>query len=109
MRKLLPLVTVGALFAVSLQAAPARAAPSDSAIVLYSDLDLGRPSGAAALDRRIDHAIRSLCGSASLADLKDRNAIRRCRDEARRSIAARRAQLIEAAARRQPAATAFRQ
>ena len=108
MRKLLPLVTVGALLAVSLQAAPVRAAPSHSATVIYSDLDLSRPFGAAALDRRIGHAIRALCGSASAADLKDQNAIRRCRDDARRSVATRRAQAVEAA-RRQAAVTALRQ
>jgi UrcA family protein len=96
MRRIIPLVTLGALCFVAPLATPAQAAPA-SASVRYADLDLGRAEGRAALDRRIGHAVRTLCGDASAADPKGKASVRRCRAEARSSAAARKDQLIAAA------------
>lgn len=99
MRRLLPLVAVGALLMLAPQAAPASAAPSQSLAVRYTDLDLSRRDGAAALDRRIGHAVRALCGTPSPTDLRERNDVRRCREEARGKASGQRARVVEAARR----------
>ena len=108
MRSLLPLVTVGALFVLAPQAAPASAAPTQSFAVRYADLDLSGRDGAAALDRRIGHAVRALCGTPSPTDLKERNAVRRCREEARSTASTQRARVIEAARRQAAVASRAR-
>jgi UrcA family protein len=96
---MLPLVTLGALLWLAPPAAPAFAAPTDSVAVAYADLDLSGRAGAAALDRRIGHAVRALCGTASAADLKARNAVHRCRAEARSNASEQRERAIESARR----------
>jgi len=48
--------------------------------ISYGDLDLTRAEGRSLLDRRIDIAVRSVCGAASSADIAGQNAARRCRE-----------------------------
>ena len=72
-----------AAFAAVLGATPAlarepTAAPSRA--VRVSDLDLGTPRGQTTLDRRVAQAVRSVCGSASDANLRGRNDVRQCRE-----------------------------
>ncbi len=50
-----------------------------SRIVSYADLDLSREADVRKLDRRIDRAVKQVCGTASDVDLEGRNAGRRCR------------------------------
>ena len=47
--------------AAALMASPASATDSPTVAVGYGDLDLGSPSGIAALNRRIESAARRLC------------------------------------------------
>jgi UrcA family protein len=67
-----------ALAASALSAVPAQA---ESRRVSYADLDLGSPAGLAAFDRRIESAIRQLCGAASPTDLRTVHGVSRCRAE----------------------------
>ena len=94
-----------ALFALVLASAPALAQPP-SATVRTADLDLATPTGVARLDRRIDHAVEEICGTAVAADLDGLAAIGRCRAETMKSVSGRRAMLIAHAGR--PAAIALK-
>ena len=106
MRRILPLVSLGAfmIFAPNVGSA---AQAQQSVAVSYADLDLSRPAGTAELDRRIGVAVRSLCGTASAADPKGRNEIRRCRAEAHAATLPQREQAI-ATARREPSFASIR-
>jgi UrcA family protein len=74
--------TLLAAFASIIAVSPAAAAASPSApaahIVRYSDLDLTKKAGRATLDRRINHAVRTVCGSASSATLQDKLSVGKC-------------------------------
>jgi UrcA family protein len=72
-------------FAATIAIAPAAASPSKPAthIVRYADLDLTSEAGRATLDRRINQAVRVVCGSASSAALQDRLSVERCSATAR--------------------------
>ena len=86
--------------ALLLAAAPALAAPApgnSSETVSYADLNLASPAGIAALDRRIDRAVRRVCGASHPADLNTGFQVRQCRVTAYRSIAARRSAALAAA------------
>jgi UrcA family protein len=80
--------------AAALGAAPALArdsAPTPrSQIVRYSDLNLSSVAGRQTLDRRIAVAVRQVCGQASDADIRGKNAVHRCRADTAKSVAARR-------------------
>jgi UrcA family protein len=80
------LAAVAGLVAVS----PAAAASSDPAthIVRYSDLDLSSQAGRATLDRRINHAVRMVCGTAASAALQDKLNVQKCYATARASAKA---------------------
>lgn len=76
------LITAGAI-----RAAPALAqdaAPEDTIVrlVQVSDLDLQSKAGQRQLERRLAKAAREVCGTASDADLRGKNEVRQCRDEA---------------------------
>lgn len=94
MKTIIPLAAFGALFLSAPAAAQTHEAQSR---IVYEDLDLGSDRGVAELDRRIGTAVRSLCGSASDADPKGRNEVRRCREEARIAASAQRERAIGAA------------
>ncbi len=82
--------TLLAAFAGMIAVAPAAASPSAPAthIVRYSDLDLTKEAGRATLDRRIDHAVRTVCGSASSASLQEKLSMGKCYATARASAKA---------------------
>lgn len=62
-------------------AAPLAAEPPApvSATVRIADLDLGSSQGQRALQHRLRIAVAEVCGTASPADLKGQNAVRKCR------------------------------
>ncbi|QDP18902.1 UrcA family protein [Sphingomonas xanthus] len=62
-----------------------------SVAVPLAGIDLNTAEGQRTLDQRLRHAAADICGSASPADLKGQNALRRCRTEtfAHASAAAR--------------------
>jgi UrcA family protein len=97
MKTLLSLAALAAAF-TSLPASAQSAAPA-SVAVSTADLDLHSPAGIAALDRRIQVAIRTLCGEASDVDVHGKNAVGRCRAETLATIAPQRAQAIALARR----------
>ena len=82
--------TLFAAFAGIIAIAPAAASLSAPAthIVRYSDLDLTKEAGRATLDRRINQAARTVCGSASLAALQDKLNVEKCYAAARASAKA---------------------
>ena len=74
------------LFALAALAASAPALPAAAAvnapgtrIVRYADLDLSAPAGRARLEQRIVAAVRTVCGSASSADLAGAGDVQACR------------------------------
>jgi UrcA family protein len=67
------------------------------AVVHTSDLDLGTRAGQRALDLRLARAAREVCGSASDADLRGKNAVRKCRDEVLASAMAQKRELSRGA------------
>jgi UrcA family protein len=75
-------------------ASPAIASSSDPAthIVRYADLDLGSQAGRATLDRRINHAIRMVCGTAASTSLQDKRNVEKCYAMARASAKAQMAE-----------------
>ncbi|HEX3365233.1 UrcA family protein [Phenylobacterium sp.] len=53
------------------------------ASVSYADLDLSRPTGREALERRIDQAVSKVCADEpSVLELKQTSLYRKCREEA---------------------------
>lgn len=80
MRKLLP--SVLAAFAALSLAGPA-AAEEVSVTVSYADLDLTTAAGSAALDARIEAAVKDVCPKPDVRDLSARTAWRECVTTAR--------------------------
>ena len=78
-----------------------------TSIVETSDLDLSSQSGQRALDRRLNQAVKEVCGIASDVDVAGKNDVRRCRAETLASLAEERDQRI-AAASSQPIKVAAR-
>jgi UrcA family protein len=81
----MPLLTAFVGLAI---AAPALATTSTPAskTVRYSDLDLSSKAGQATLDRRINQAVRVVCGTASSAALQDWLSVQKCYATARASV-----------------------
>ena len=75
------LLTAGTILAAT--ASPAIAAPpaAQTRIVSYADLDLTRAAGRATLERRIDRAVRAVCGRAAPTDLNGLDQVQLCRAE----------------------------
>jgi UrcA family protein len=71
--------------------------------VRFSDLDLTTPSGKAALNRRIVHAVEQVCPDTSIQTLSRRSPSYPCRREAFKAVAAQRAQALARAAGNFPA------
>ena len=90
-----------AALATTLTAAPAFAQPpASTAIVVHTaDLDLRRPAGLAALDRRIRAAVDTACGETSDADVHGKNLASRCRTETLAAVAEQRNRAITVARR----------
>lgn len=93
------LFLLAALVAASAFAPASAQGPADrTQAVSYADLDLSRASDVRTLDRRIRAAVAEVCGTASSADPKGRNEVRRCRTLTRESLAGVRAMAIASAA-----------
>jgi UrcA family protein len=54
--------------------------------VSYADLDLMTKAGAATLDRRVERAIREVCGQASSRDIREMLREKQCRNDANRTV-----------------------
>ena len=82
-------VILGAILA---SAAPAVASAQNGATraVSYAGLDLSSEAGQQTLERRIDTAVRRVCGRAFPIDLGAVEQMRRCRSETLASVAGRR-------------------
>ena len=94
---------------LAFSATPALAEPPAVAtsIVETADLDLSSRSGQRVLDRRLNQAVKEVCGIASDADVAGKNDVRRCRAETLTGLASEREQRI-AAASSQPIKVAAR-
>lgn len=90
--------TLAILLLTAIAAAPIRAASFDrpQVTVSYSDLDLSRPAGAAALLDRLSTAARAVCGGVpDIRNLAAMSNFRACRKEAMdRAVASIRAPLV---------------
>jgi len=93
MNRIRHLITV-ALFS-SIAATPAFA--GESRAVSFADLDLSTPAGVATLDRRLDGAVRRICGNFHPTSPASREEVLRCRSEARSSIYSQRSDAIASA------------
>lgn len=93
---------------IAFASAPALAQPPVAvATVKTADLDLSTADGQRALDLRLTHAVRDVCGEASDADVAGKNAVRRCRVETLASLAGERDERVAQASSR-PIAVAAR-
>lgn len=76
-------------------ATPALAEPVvATSTVQTADLDLSSSKGQRALDRRLQSAVKEVCGTASDVDIAGQNDVRRCRVETLASLASERDQRI---------------
>jgi UrcA family protein len=82
-----PILFVASLLAagtaLTAAAGPAIASPAaaETRIVSYADLDLSSAAGRARLDRRINAAVRDVCGRAAPTDLNGLHQVQLCRGE----------------------------
>ena len=78
------IVTILAALALSgMSAAPAAAEDEVSVSVDFADLDLTSSAGSAALDRRIDAAVKEVCAKPDIRNLKAMTAWEECKASAR--------------------------
>ena len=73
------LITTAAIKAVPALAEPVAGPDVNVSIVRTADLDLSTENGRRALDYRLVHAAREVCGTASDVDLVGQNKVRACR------------------------------
>ena len=78
---------------------PASEVQTHVSLVRTADLDLGTQAGQRQLRQRLVQAAREVCGVASDADLKGKNQVRKCRDEAIARASLQRDELLAAAGR----------
>ncbi len=71
-----------ALAALSLSGSAIANEQARSQTVSHSDLDLAQAADVDTLDRRLDRAVKRVCGRASGPSLQERNIIGHCYDEA---------------------------
>lgn len=80
---------------IAFSATPAFAEPVIAvSTVQTADLDLTSARGQQALDRRLQLAVKDVCGIASDADIAGKNDVRRCRVETLAALASERDQRI---------------
>jgi len=97
------LVAFGAALSAAVAAAlstPSHAAAHETpqrVIVVYSDLDLSRPAGAARLSIRVTDAVNRICGEPVLRPLFEANQQRECAAGVRAAVNPRIAGLIDTA------------
>ena len=82
MRKFIATV-LAALALSGMGAAPAAAEDEVSVSVNVADLDLTAPAGSAALDRRIEAAVKEVCAKPDIRNLKAMTAWEECKASAR--------------------------
>lgn len=82
-RSLIPIILIATVAAV-------QPASAETRIVSYADLDLSSPQGQAALDRRIEHAVRQVCGRPFPTNLQSREEVEECRSQTLSSVQAQR-------------------
>ena len=68
-------------------------------VVETADLDVRTPEGERRLQQRLARAAREVCGTASDADVRGKNAVRQCRNDAIAHASQRRDELLAAAGR----------
>lgn len=85
---------IAMLLAFSATPALAEAPQIATSVVETADLDLSSQSGQQALDRRLNQAVKDVCGIASDVDIAGKNDVRRCRVETLASLASERDQRI---------------
>lgn len=76
---MLKITIIAALSAAALS--PAMASPR-TAVVRTADLNIASPTGRAALERRINHAAGTVCGTADPRNLKEFSAAASCKSDA---------------------------
>lgn len=85
-----PLVAAGVVVTAMIGlAAPVLAAPAyetGKVTIEYSDINLASANGRQALDRRVDAAIRSMCGAPVFGTREEADALQECRAEARNAV-----------------------
>jgi UrcA family protein len=101
MRLLLSLAAAAAAYAAG-PAVARESAPAPSVAVGYADLDLSSEAGRRTLDARLASAVRTVCGTASDADLHGKNQVARCLTDTARAVAGGREAALASA--RAPAA-----
>jgi UrcA family protein len=82
-RSLIPIILVATV-------AAANPAHAQTQIISYADLDLTSPAGQAALDSRIQSAVRQVCGRAYPIDLQSQRDVARCRSATLADVQAQR-------------------
>ena len=99
MKQTIRIILASALItAAALKGVPALAEPAPVAVsvVTTADLDLTSAAGQRQLQVRLAHAAREVCGTASDADLKGKNDVRKCRDVVLAEANAQREQILAA-------------
>ena len=83
-----PILFAAATLAAAANLSPAFARPITPEVrtVAYADLDLSTAAGRSRLERRIQAAVREVCGAAPSFDLARRHAVRDCIVETRASV-----------------------
>lgn len=83
-----PILFAAATLAAAVTASPVFAKPiaPQVRVVSYADLDLSSAAGQARLERRIQAAVRDVCGEANSADLARRQSARECIAETRANV-----------------------
>lgn len=95
--KTLLLAALGGVLLAAPATAQTAAQPVRTQIVNYADLDLRSQAGQAALDRRLRAAAHAACGTASSANPKGQNEVRRCRAETLERASIQRARAVSVA------------
>lgn len=83
-----PILFAAAALASAVSVSPliAKTVTPEVRIVSHADLDLSSSAGRARLERRIDAAVRDVCGEAASFDLARREAVRECVAETRANV-----------------------
>jgi UrcA family protein len=83
-----PILFAAASLVAAVNLSPAFAKPAAPAVrtVAYADLDLSSAAGRTRLERRIQAAVREVCGEAAPFDLARRHAVRECIAETRANV-----------------------
>jgi UrcA family protein len=83
-----PILFAAATLVAAVNLSPAFAKPITPEVrtVAYTDLDLSTAAGRTRLERRIQAAVRDVCGAAPSFDLARRHAVRECLVETRANV-----------------------